>query len=55
MSRMGREGRSNPGDSGSHSPKREREKERERGGACIQDRTVPEMGQIKRRESKRTG
>ncbi|TWW56796.1 hypothetical protein D4764_08G0007830 [Takifugu flavidus] len=40
---MGREGRSNPGDSGSHSPKREREKERERGGACIQDRTVPEM------------
>lgn len=51
LSRMGREGRSNPGDSGSHSPTRERG-ERER-GACIQDWTVPEMGQIKTTRTKR--
>lgn len=34
LSRMGREGRSNPADSGSHSPKRERG-ERGRGGGAV--------------------
>lgn len=55
LSRMGREGRSNPGDSGSHSPK-ERERERKGGareGACIQGWIVPEMGQIKKTRNER--
>lgn len=54
LSRMGREGRSNLADSGSHSPERRRGKEEERrgeeeerrGGRRIQDWTVPQMGQI---------